>query len=147
MALATDGPPTCPACEKVIVPTWDYCASCGAKLERDAEPAGIKTVCPGCGHRWTYRGSKPAGETTSCGRCQRGNVVIGETDHAELASDPTGRPPADELPLDHTDTADLKRAYAAADSIKEAAEWFDPTYYHIRTLLIDAGIHEPDSYG
>lgn len=35
MSLADDGPPVCPECEKVIMPTWAYCASCGARLDGD----------------------------------------------------------------------------------------------------------------
>lgn len=33
MSLAEDGPPECPECEKVVAPTWSYCASCGAELD------------------------------------------------------------------------------------------------------------------
>lgn len=37
MSLADDGPPTCPECQKVIAPTWSYCASCGANLVADLD--------------------------------------------------------------------------------------------------------------
>ena len=64
----------------------------------------------------------------------------------ETVTATTYEPPGEDRLWDHTDEDDLREAYDRNETLTAAAELFGVSYATVRTRLINAGIHEPNTY-